>query len=108
MTFGDAVEKFECSESGTDSFKFLHRALLKLMQTDPANAAAYYILGTAAHNYVSRYEDQGVDPATADAAKASLLDLCKRFIAVADAASQEKFSVLSSIANDYEWKIVSF
>lgn len=108
MTFMDAVEIFECSESGTDTFKYLHQALLKLMQTDPANAAAYYILGAAAHNYVSRYEDQGVEPATADAAKASLLDLCKRFIAVSDASSEEKFSTLNSIAIDYEWKISSF
>lgn len=108
MNFIDVVEDFRRSESGTDSFKILYRDLLKLMQIDPTNAAAYYILSTAAHNYVLYYEDQAVEPETADAAKISLLDFCDRFAEACKGSAEEKFSEISLISNEYEWKITSF
>ncbi len=108
MTYQNAIDAFERSESGTDSFKNLYRSLLQLMKADPADAAAYYILATAAHNYVLRYEDQALEAETADGAKASLLDLCKRFAKASKGSAEDKLSALSSIASDYEWRVVSF
>ncbi|MGO3741206.1 hypothetical protein [Kerstersia sp.] len=108
MTYLETVNVFEREESGTDAFKNLHRSLLNLMKSDPAHAAAYYIIGTAAHNYVMRYEDQAVEPETADKAKQALLGFCKKFAAVLNASGEEKLAAISAIANDYEWKIANF
>lgn len=108
MTYRNAIEIFEKSESGTDSFKSLYRSLLQLMQSDPSDAGAYYVLATAAHNYVLRYEDQAVEVETADQAKAALLELCKRYASALHGSAEDRLSALSSIAMDYEWKIKIF
>lgn len=108
MSYLNVIEAFEKGESGTDSFKSLYKSLLKLMQTDPSHAAACYIIASAAHNYVLRYEDQAIDVQVADAAKAVLTELCQRYAATIDRPAEERIAALNSIARDYEWGVANF
>lgn len=108
MNFQSVAQQFEQGESGTDSFKLMYRNLQKLMQADPANAAAYFIIGSAAHNYVLRYEDQAVDPEVADAAQSTLVDYCDRLLRVWDSVEQDKYLALSWVANHYEWNVTNY
>jgi len=79
-----------------------------LMQSDPADAAACYIIASAAHNYVLRYEDQAIDAQVADSAKAILTELCKRYAASVGRSAEERLAALNSIARDYEWGVANF
>lgn len=108
MTFPEIAQVFETGFAGTDQFKELSKKAFQLMKSDPENAALYYVVGVAAHAYVRRYEDQGVEPELADRAKAVLVGFNKRIVAALPQNASQRLQTASSIAIDYEWQVREF
>jgi hypothetical protein len=108
MTFQQLAQTFEQGPSGTDQFKVLYKGAFELMRTDPPNAALYFAIGVAAHSYVTKYEDQGVDPAVADAAKARLERYNRVLVAALSGDAAERLQAASVIATDYQWDVADF
>lgn len=108
MKFPEIAQEFEDGFTGTDQFKELSRKAFQLMKSDPENAALYYVLGVAAHSYVMRYEDQGVEPERADRAKEVLVGFSKRIVAALPQDAAQRLQTASSIAIDYEWNVREF
>ena len=105
MTFQQLAQAFEQGPSGTDQFKLLYKGVFQLMKTDPANAALYFIVGVAAHSYVTKYEDQGVEPALADQAKSRLAGYNRRIVAALAGDAAQRLEAASVIATDYQWEV---
>lgn len=108
MTFNDIAQRFESAESGTDSFKAFAKEAFQLMKNDPENAGLYFVAGVAAHSYVRQYEDQGVTPAFADGAKATLADINTRLIEALASEPAKRLRLLGEVAIDYEWNVTDF
>jgi hypothetical protein len=108
MTFKEITQRFERSESGSDSFKFFYKDVFELMKTDPENAGLYFVVGIAAQTYVIKYEDQAVDPEFADRAKAIVEGFNQRLLASLDMSADERLRVLGEVAVEYEWKVDAF
>lgn len=108
MTFQQLAQAFEQGPSGTDQFKVLYRGAFDLMKSDPANAALYFAVGVAAHSYVSKYEDQGVDPAIADEAKARLERYNRQLVAALPGDAAQRLQAASVIATNYQWDVADF
>jgi hypothetical protein len=108
MTFQQLAQAFEQGPSGTDQFKVLYKGAFQLMKTDPANAALYFVIGVAAHSYVTNYEDQGVEPAVADEAKARLEGYNRRLVAALAGDAAQRLQAASAIATDYQWDVPNF
>jgi hypothetical protein len=108
MNFQDIAARFEQSGSGSDSFKVLSKSAFDLMKEDPENAALYYLIGVAAKSYVRTYEDQAVTEEVAERAKAILCGYGARIREALAADASVRFSTLSDIAIDYEWKVSDF
>ena len=108
MSFPDIARRFEQASSGTDSFKTLYHDVFDLMKSDPANAALYFVIGSAARSYVRRYEDQGIAPEFADRAKATLVGFNAKIVECLSADAATKLRLLGEVAIDYEWNVVDF
>lgn len=108
MTFKDITQRFSQSESGSDSFKQFYKDAFDLMKADPDNAGLYFVVGIAAQTYVIKYEDQAVDPAFADRAKATLEDLNRRLLASLDESAEQRLRVLGQVAVEYQWQVDAF
>ena len=108
MTFKEIAQRFEHSESGSDSFKFFFKDVFELMKADPQNAGLYFVVGVAAQTYVIKYEDQAVDPDFADRAKATLEGFNNRLLEALDKNADERLRILGEVAVDYEWKVDAF
>ncbi|CAM5549304.1 hypothetical protein [Eoetvoesiella caeni] len=108
MTFKEISQRFEHSESGSDSFKFFYKDVFELMKADPLNAGLYFVVGVAAQTYVIKYEDQAVDPEFADRAKATLEGFNNRLLEALDKNPEERLRILGEVAVDYEWKVDAF
>ncbi|MEO6984304.1 MAG: hypothetical protein ABI155_03050 [Paralcaligenes sp.] len=108
MIFKDIVQRFERSESGSDSFKAFFKDTFDLMKIDPENAGLYFVVGVAAQTYVIKYEDQAVDPAFADRAKATLEGFNQRLLGALALGADARLRVLGEVAVDYEWKVDAF
>lgn len=108
MTFNDIAGTFEQGLSGTDQFKAFYKSAFQLMKSDPENAALYFVVGVAAQAYVMRYEDQAVEPALADSAKATLVEFNDRLLRALSQGPEERLRAASSVAADYEWNVRKF
>lgn len=108
MTFNTITQRFAQSESGSDSFKQFYKDAFDLMKADPDNAGLYFVVGIAAQTYVIKYEDQAVDPAFADRAKAALEDLNSRLLQSLDQSAEQRLRVLGEVAVEYQWHIDAF
>ncbi|PKO62917.1 MAG: hypothetical protein CVU24_01745 [Betaproteobacteria bacterium HGW-Betaproteobacteria-18] len=108
MKFSEIAQVFEEGFAGTDQFKELSKKAFQLMKSDPENAALYYVVGVAAHAYVMRYEDQGVDPELANRAKEVLVGFSKRIVAALPQDASQRLQTASAIAIDYEWNVREF
>ena len=108
MNFQDIAQRFEVAESGTDSFKILYKDAFALMTEDPAHAAFYYVIGSAAHAYVITYEDQGVSPEFADRAKAVLVRFNASIVAALKAPAAEGLRILGEVASEYQFRVPEF
>lgn len=108
MNFQDAAERFERTESGTDSFKNLSKAAFDQMKSDPDNAGLYFLIGTAARAYVRCYEDQGVAPEFADRAKATLVAYNTKIVQALASDANTRVRLLGEVAIDYEWNLPDF
>ncbi len=108
MNFQDAAEEFSRAESGTDSFKVLHKKVLQQMKIDPVNAGSYFVIGVAAHAYVLRYEDQGVTPEFADRSKATLVDFNTKIVRALASDAITRLRLQGEVAFDYEWNTPDF
>lgn len=108
MTFKEIAQRFEQSESGSDSFKFFFKDVFELMKSDPYNAGLYFVVGVAAQTYVIKYEDQAVDPEFADRAKATLEGFNERLLGALEKSADDRLRILGEVAVDYEWKVDAF
>ena len=108
MTFEEEAGRFAAAESGTDSFKLLYKAAFALMTQEPANAAFYFVIGVAAHGYVTQYEDQGVSPEAADKAKATLVAFNQKIAQALVAAPDVGLHLLGEVMSDYQFKVHDF
>ena len=107
-TFDDEASRFAAAESGTDSFKLLYKAAFALMTQEPANAAFYFVIGVAAHSYVTQYEDQGVSPESADEAKATLVAFNKKIAQALASKPDVGLRLLGEVTSDYQFKVHDF
>ncbi|HEY9279192.1 MAG TPA: hypothetical protein VIP51_03880 [Eoetvoesiella sp.] len=108
MTFKEITQRFERSESGSDSFKFFYKDVFELMKIDPENAGLYFVVGIAAQTYVIKYEDQAVDPEFADRAKAIVEGFNIRLLDALDMDPADRLRVLGEVAVEYEWEVDAF
>ncbi len=108
MSFKEITQRFAQSESGSDSFKQFYKDAFDLMKADPDNAGLYFVVGIAAQTYVIKYEDQAVDPAFADRAKATLEDLNNRLLRALDQDADQRLRVLGQVAVEYQWHVDAF
>jgi len=108
MNFDDIARAFEDGPSGTDQFKTFFKGAFQLMKTDSENAALYFPVGIAAQAYVLRYEDQAVESALADKAKATLVEFNKRLASALPLDPAQRLRVASSLAISYEWDVREF
>lgn len=108
MNFKQIAASFEHAESGTDAFKAFYKESFELMKADPENAGLYFVVAVAAHSYVRAYEDQGVTPEFADAAKATLAGLNAKLLHALASEPAERLKLLGEVANEYEWSVSGF
>ena len=108
MDFKQIAARFEHAESGTDAFKAFYKDAFELMKADPDNAGLYFVVAVAGHSYVRAYEDQGVTPEFADAAKATLAGLNAKLLRALASDPQERLRLLGEVANEYEWNVSGF
>jgi len=109
MNAFDAIcTRFAQAESGSDSFKQFYKDVFELMKTDTDNAGLYFVVGIAAQTYVIKYEDQAVDPAFADSAKAKLQSLNTRLLHALAQPSDVRLRVLGQVATEYQWEVDAF
>ncbi|MDB5890019.1 MAG: hypothetical protein JWP47_850 [Polaromonas sp.] len=108
MTFDDAADRFQKSESGTDSFKLLYKAAFDLMIQDPAHAAFYFVIGVAAHNYVMQYADQGVTPEFANKARGILIAFNNKISQALTSSPDVALRLLGEVSSDYQFNVREF
>ena len=108
MTFNVEASRFAAAESGTDSFKLLYKAAFVLMTQQPADAAFFFVIGVAAHNYVLKYEDQGVSPESADKAKAVMVGFNKKIAQALASAPDVGIKLLGEVSADYQFHVQEF
>ena len=106
--FDEEASRFAQAESGTDSFKLLYKAAFALMTQEPANAAFFFVIGVAAHGYVTQYEDQGVSPEAADKAKATLVAFNKKIAQALASKPDVGLRLLGEVTSDYQFKVHDF
>lgn len=102
MNFSDITLAFAESIPGTDAFERIKNQTRALIDQDPPNACAYYLIYGFARSYVLLYEDQAVSPDFADGAKAQLLSYLRRIeeSLVADDPN-DMLATLSGIVSHY-------
>ncbi len=103
MTFQALAARFEKEESGSDSFKGFFKEAFDLMKTDAAHAALYFVPAVAAQSYVRNYEDQAIEPAFADHAKATIVGYNRQIVAALAGDAAAKLACASAISLAYEW-----
>ena len=81
MNLAEIVSQFESGEAGTDAYVELRAQCLPLIETDPANAAAYFLIANFARSYVMLYEEEAVTVEVARKAKTAMLDYLHRIVA---------------------------
>ncbi len=102
MNFSESIARFAGQAPGTDSFLDIKNAMQLLIQQDPAHASGYFLIYGFARAYVLLYEDQGIAPEFAQAAKQQLLSYMQRLeqaFSTNDAGAQ--LEALNWIVNDY-------
>lgn len=103
MAFSDVVSTFARSLPGTDTYVKLRQAMQKLIQEDPSNAAAYFLVFGFARTYVMLYEDQEVSPQFAEDNQKlmlSYLNILDEALKKGDALSL--YNALNRVVNEYE------
>jgi len=108
MDFPAIAQAFAAADSGSDAFKTLYKDVFALMQTDPANAALYFVIGTAAQAFVRQWEDQEITAAFADRAKAILMRYNATLAQALAAPADERLRLMGEVAIDYEWAVRDF
>jgi len=66
------------------------------------------VISVAAQAYVMRYEDQAVEPALAERAKAIMVDFNRRVVSALDGDASERLRAANTVAMDYEWHVPDF
>jgi hypothetical protein len=108
MNFQDAAARFEHSGAGTDDFKRLYKDAFELMSSDAENAGLYFVIGVAAHSYVTLYEDQGVSGDFSDQAKAVLVGFNTRILRALGADPATRLRLLGEVATEYQLRVHEF
>ena len=102
MDFQKAADRFEASGGGTDDFKRLYKDNFELMSRDRENAALYFVIGVAAHSYVTQYEDQGVSDEFAERAKSILAGFNGKIVQALAADAATRLALLGDVASEYQ------
>jgi len=108
MNFQETAARFETSGAGTDDFKRLSKEAFELMSSDIENAGLYFVIGVAAHSYVTQYEDQAVSGEFADHAKAILVGFNRKISRALASDAQTRLSVLGEVAAEYQLRVTEF
>ena len=108
MSFQHLAETFAQSGAGTDDFKRLYKGAFELMKNDAANAALYFVIGVAAHAYVTQYEDQGVAPQISEAAKNAFVAWNAKVVQALAADPAARLALLGEVASAYQFEIHNF
>ncbi len=77
MDFKTITAEFAQTVPGTDAFLKVKQESLELMNSDSANAAAYFLIYGFARSYVILHDDEGITTEIANAAQAQLLGYMK-------------------------------
>lgn len=103
MTFSDVINVFAKSLPGTDSYVKLRDAMQQLIQHDPNNASAYFLIFGFARTYVMLYEDQAISPQFAEDNQKLMLNYLSM---INDALQQSdekvRYQALNNVVNQYE------
>ena len=108
MNFQETAARFESSGAGSDDFKQLSKDVFQLMSSDSENAALYFVIGVAAHSYVTRYEDQAVTGEFADRAKSILVGFNRKISAALAAEPGKRLALLGEVAAEYQLQVHEF
>ncbi|MEE8445006.1 MAG: hypothetical protein V3S44_06615 [Alphaproteobacteria bacterium] len=86
----EITSAFEARNPGVASFETFAADCMAAMQNDPANAAAYLLLGLAARQVYDRFADQPLTVDYANESKTRMIDLARKAQAAIgqDATSQ--------------------
>lgn len=103
MNFSDACKKFADGLNGTDSYTELKHDMQRLIEQDPSNAAAYYLIYGFAHSYILIYEDQAISPAFAAKAKNTLFGYLNTLGTQGlPADPSAAYAAINQVVSDYE------
>jgi hypothetical protein len=108
MNFQEAADRFGNSGAGTDDFKRLYKDAFELMSNDSENAALYFVIGVAAHSYVTLYADQGVSGEFSDNAKSILVGFNKKIGQALASEAKIRLAILSEVTSEYQLKVTEF
>ncbi|MBB1632560.1 MULTISPECIES: hypothetical protein [Cupriavidus] len=102
MTLETTLQQFQDSLPGTDAFVTVKKATRELIDTDPAHAAAYFLLYGFARSYVLLYEDQAVTMDFAEAAKQELLGYMQGIARTLHGESAALLAEMNRIVSAYQ------
>jgi hypothetical protein len=108
MNFQETAARFEHSGAGTDDFKHLSKDAFELMSSDTGNAGLYFVIGVAAHAYVTQYADQGVTKEFAEHAKAILVGFNKKISQALTSDANTRLLLLGEVATEYQLRVTEF
>jgi hypothetical protein len=102
MSLTNVLQEFSACPPGTDAYKEVKARCLALAKTDPANAAAYFLVFGFARSYVLLFEEEAVPPELADRAKKQLVRYLEILASgIADGTADAKLSSLNAVVLDY-------
>ncbi|WP_420998138.1 hypothetical protein ACKI2N_033745 [Cupriavidus sp. 30B13] len=102
MTLETTLQQFQDSLPGTDAFVAVKNATRDLIDTDPAHAAAYFLLYGFARSYVLLYEDQAVTMDFAEAAKQELLGYMQGIAGALRAGDAALLAEMNRVVSAYQ------
>ncbi len=108
MNFHETAARFETSGAGTDDFKRLSKDAFELMGSDIENAGLYFVIGVAAHSYVTQYEDQAVSGEFAEHAKAILVGFNRKLSQALLSDAKTRLLTLGEVAAEYQLHVTKF
>ena len=108
MNYQDIAKRFEEANSGSESFKKLFKDAFLTMKSDPENACLYFVVGVAARAYVRKYEDQAISAEFADHTHSIFVGYNAKICEALASDPATRLRLLSEVAIDYEWNVISF
>jgi hypothetical protein len=102
MNFSQANDQFEASAPGTDAFLGVKEQMRSLIASDPAHAAAYFLVQGFARSYVILHDDEDITVEFALAAKTQLLKYMRQIEAAIPHGEKSLLEAMNRIVVDYD------